>query len=393
MTEHFVLSDEVKKVLAALQAHDFAAYAVGGCVRDLCRGVPPHDWDLCTAATPDEMRRVFAGETLIATGERHGTMTLVRDGTAYEITTFRTDGGYSDGRHPDAVCWGVSLAQDLQRRDFTVNAMALSADGALVDLHGGLSDLAAKTLRCVGIPQQRFAEDALRMLRLLRFAAALGFSVEEKTAAAAFSQCGALQKIAAERVTAECIVMFVGAHIAEALKKYGKILQPLVPDIEKSAAALAVLPPILSVRLAAICHFCGTEFLQALRLDKKTLVQTRFLYENRMQVFALIPAGARHALYTYGTENLRLLLALQKVLMPHLHSADFAALVEKEIAQNACVSRCQLAVNGKDAAALGIAPGPQTGKALDAALQAVLDGTAENTRGALLPVLSRFILS
>ena len=104
MTEHFVFPDAVKKVLAALQAHGFAAYAVGGCVRDLCRGVPPHDWDLCTAATPEEMRRVFAGETLIATGERHGTMTLVRDGTVYEITTFRTDGGYSDGRHPDAVC-------------------------------------------------------------------------------------------------------------------------------------------------------------------------------------------------------------------------------------------------------------------------------------------------
>ncbi len=393
MGEKFDLPHAVKMLLCALQKHGFAAYAVGGCVRDLCRGVPPHDWDICTLATPDEMRRVFEGETVIATGERHGTMTLVRGGIAYEITTFRADGGYSDNRHPDAVRLGVSLAEDLARRDFTVNAMAISANGALTDLHGGLADIAAKTLRCVGDPVQRFAEDALRILRLMRFAATIGFSIEEKTASAAFAQCTALQKIAAERITAEFSALLLGEYVSDTLKQYGKILHPLVPQIEKSAAVLAHLPPLLSVRLAAVCFFCGNDFLQLLRLDKKTRLQTQFLSAHLAHAFAETPAAARHALNDYGAENLRLLLTLQNALCVCAYNPAFAALVESALCQNTCLSLAQLAVSGEDVLAIGIPSGKQVGQALNAAMNAVLDGRVENSRTALLEVLRRFILS
>ena len=181
------------------EAAGFETWAVGGCVRDSLRGAVPHDWDLCTAARPEQMQAVFAGERVLETGAKHGTLTLLTDGGPLEITTFRADGGYSDGRHPDGVRFVAHIEDDLARRDFTVGAMAWHPERGLCDPFGGLDDLQEGVLRAVGDPDARFQEDALRILRAVRFASQLGFAVESETAAAMRRQLARLDCVAAER--------------------------------------------------------------------------------------------------------------------------------------------------------------------------------------------------
>ena len=170
-----------QRLIRMLSDAGFPAYAVGGCVRDSILGITPHDWDICTAALPEEMRDCFSGLRLIDTGIKHGTLTVISGGEGYEITTFRVDGGYSDHRHPDSVLFTDQLPEDLKRRDFTINAMAADADGSVVDCFGGLGDLAQGIIRCVGEPDKRFSEDALRILRAIRFSSRFGFHIEENT--------------------------------------------------------------------------------------------------------------------------------------------------------------------------------------------------------------------
>ena len=197
------LPEPVAWLLAQLSAAGHAAYVVGGCVRDSLLGRTPGDWDVCTSALPDETRAVFAGHKLILTGLKHGTVTVVLQGRPYEITTFRVEGGYTDHRHPDAVRFVPRVEDDLARRDFTVNAMAWNPDTGLVDCFGGRADLAAGVIRCVGQPDARFAEDALRILRAVRFAAQLDLAVDPDTAAAAERLRDTVQNVSAERIFAE----------------------------------------------------------------------------------------------------------------------------------------------------------------------------------------------
>ena len=189
--------------IRTLEQAGFEAYAVGGCVRDSLLGLQPHDFDLCTSAAPEETARLFSHLPLVRSGEKHGTIGVVIDHEVLEITTFRTEGGYQDSRHPDWVRFVSSIEEDLARRDFTVNAMAYSPSKGYIDPFGGQKDLHSGILRAVGNPRQRFTEDALRILRGLRFAARFGFSMEEKTKAALFDCAPLLKKIAAERILAE----------------------------------------------------------------------------------------------------------------------------------------------------------------------------------------------
>ena len=201
--ENIILPEAVRKILKKLAQAGFEGYAVGGCVRDSLLGREPHDWDVTTAARPEEVKKVFADGRIIDTGLKHGTVTLLTDSGPVEITTFRTEGIYSDSRHPDRVSFVADVHEDLSRRDFTVNAMAYSPDRGLRDDFGGQEDLRAGVLRCVGDPDRRFREDALRILRAARFAARYGFRIEEATAAAMLRNRELMLRLSPERVFAE----------------------------------------------------------------------------------------------------------------------------------------------------------------------------------------------
>lgn len=226
----FLLPNEVHLVLKKLSENGHPPYLVGGCVRDLLRGAVPGDYDVTSAARPEEVMALF-GEHAHPTGLAHGTVTVAVGGFAIEVTTMRRDGAYRDGRHPESVSFTDDILLDLARRDFTVNAMALSPDGTLVDPYGGREDLEKRILRCVGEPKRRFGEDALRILRLLRFSSVLSFAIEQETAAAAAALCGTLSLVANERVFAELDKLLLGADAERVLLSYPTILGAVLPEI------------------------------------------------------------------------------------------------------------------------------------------------------------------
>ena len=229
------------ELLHALHAAGHAAYAVGGCVRDSLLGSTPHDWDLCTSARPEQVLELFGPERCIPTGLQHGTVTVKQSGALYEITTFRTEGAYTDGRHPDEVHFVPNVRQDLARRDFTINAMAYNEKEGLVDPFGGQADLQSGILRAVGVPRQRFTEDALRILRLYRFAARFGFAIDPPTAQAAQELCAHLDCVSVERIEEELAKLLAAPAPAAYLDE--KILGVVLPEL--SPEALAAAKPVV----------------------------------------------------------------------------------------------------------------------------------------------------
>ncbi len=264
-----------RKAIIRLQAAGFPAYMVGGCVRDSLLGRVPGDWDVTTAALPEQVEAVFAGERIIETGLKHGTVTVLLDGLPLEITTFRTESGYADHRHPDAVAFTPSLTEDLARRDFTINAMAFNPSTGLQDPFGGQADLRARIVRCVGDPMQRFEEDALRILRALRFAAQLDFTIEPATAAAAHALRDTLALVSRERIAVELSKLLCGPAARRILVEYWGILAVPLPELapmagldqrckyhcydvlEHSAAAVEAVPPEPILRWSALLHDVG----------------------------------------------------------------------------------------------------------------------------------------
>ena len=214
-----------------LEQAGFACYIVGGAVRDWLAGGKPHDYDLCTAATPEQTERIFSDLHVIETGLKHGTVTIVMDGEPIEITTFRTEGAYSDGRRPDSVAFVTDITQDLARRDFTVNAMAWSPRRGLCDPFGGKEDLARKHIRCVGDAETRFQEDALRILRALRFASTRGYEIEAQTAQALRDNRHRLTHVSAERITAELLQIVSGAYAGAVCMEFAEIFAEILPEI------------------------------------------------------------------------------------------------------------------------------------------------------------------
>ena len=230
-------------LLDALHGAGHAAYAVGGCVRDSLLGLDPHDWDLCTSARPEQVMALFGEEKCIPTGLQHGTVTVKQGGRLYETTTFRTEGAYSDGRHPDAVCFVPDVREDLARRDFTINAMAYSAEEGLIDPFGGQDDLAAHLVRAVGEPERRFEEDALRILRLYRFAARFGFAIDPATGAAARALGPHLDCVSAERIQEELLKLLAAPRPGSYLEP--AVLAVILPELE---------PEKQPERFAELCH-------------------------------------------------------------------------------------------------------------------------------------------
>ncbi|MBE6919031.1 MAG: HD domain-containing protein [Ruminococcaceae bacterium] len=430
-----MFAQEAKQVLSALEAAGHQAYLVGGCVRDLLRGVAPHDIDITTSARPEEVLSLFDGFA-IPTGLQHGTVTVREGGESFEVTTFRADGAYTDHRRPDSVTFSHSLEEDLRRRDFTVNAMAMDLRGTVYDFHGGADDLRAGIIRCVGEPAVRFEEDALRILRGLRFASVLGFAIEEETALAMARCAPLLGYIAHERICEEMTNLLMGDGAAEILVRYPRIFGVFLPEIlpcvgfdqrnyhhlydvwEHTARAVgnapkdALLrwtmllhdlgkPACFSVGEDGVGHFYGHDELGArmaadiarrLRFDKKTAARLELLIERHMRQIEPTEKAVGRVLRQIGEEAFRQLLAVKRADASACHP-NYAwqtqtldaveAVLDGLLAQDACFTLRDLAVDGRDMMALGLR-GREIGEALDALLTRVAEGELPNEKAALL---------
>ena len=404
-------------LLDALHAAGYAAYAVGGCVRDSLLGRTAHDWDLCTSALPQQVMELFGAEQCIPTGLQHGTVTIKYGGQLYETTTFRTEGSYTDGRHPDAVQFVPDVREDLARRDFTINAMAYNEAEGLVDPFGGQKDLQNGLLRAVGEPQQRFTEDALRILRLYRFAARFGFALDAATARAARQLAPHLDCISAERIQEELAKLLAapqpGAYLEPA------VLAVVLPEL--TPAALEAAKPVLDacpageenlpVRWAALLRSLGESatrrVLKRLRCSNACIEETAVLVretagEGVCRSFSEEKASAhpgdihiRQLLGQYGLCTVERLCALCAALHPQAASAcALAAQRTRQLeADGVCCRVSQLAVNGRDLMAAGIPAGPALRRVLEALLDGVIRAEYPNEKPALLAVAQKIIAS
>ena len=423
-------------LLARLHGAGYAAYAVGGCVRDSLLGRTPQDWDLCTSARPEQVLALFGEGQCIPTGLQHGTVTIKYGCQLYETTTFRTEGAYTDGRHPDEVHFVPDVRQDLARRDFTINAMAYNDAEGLIDPFGGQQDLQQGILRAVGDPATRFEEDALRILRLYRFAARFGFAIDPPTGQAARALCAHLDCVSVERIEEELSKLLAAPAPAAYLDE--KILKVIIPEL--SAPALQAAKPVvdacpagtedLPVRWAALLMSLGEDgtrkALKRLRCSNTCIEQTAVLVrEIHPGAFssdtiwgipspALLPAAAgshppdgpqrnsrtglgqdaapdtairiRKLLGRYDLHTVQRLAALGAAMEPE-QAADFAAQAELAAqldADGVCCRVSQLAVNGRDLMAAGIPAGPGLRRTLEALLDAVIRGQLPNERQRLL---------
>ena len=400
------MDEGAAELLDTLHRAGYAAYVVGGCVRDSLLGLTPHDWDLCTSALPQQGMELFGEEKCIPTGLQHGTVTVKQGGGLYEITTFRTEGAYTDGRHPDEVHFVPDVREDLARRDFTINAMAYNAKEGLVDPFGGQADLQSGILRAVGVPHQRFTEDALRILRLYRFAARFGFSIDPPTAQAAQELCAHLDCVSVERIEEELAKLLSAPAPAAYLDE--KILGVVLPEL--SQEALAAAKPVvdacpageqaLPVRLAALLLSLGEDgtrrTLRRLRCSNTCIEETAVLVREAVPgVPVSLNIYARRLLGKYNLCTVQRLAALGTALQPE-HAADFAALselAERLDADGVCCRISQLAVNGRDLMAAGVPAGPGIRKVLEALLDGVIREEYPNERQALLAAVQQLAAS
>ena len=361
------------KVLETLQSAGYEAWYVGGCVRDTLLGRPIHDWDVTTSALPEQVLALFP--RTVPTGLPHGTVTVLSDVGPVEVTTYRADGAYHDGRHPDAVRFVRSLREDTARRDFTVNAMAMDQRGNIRDFYGGRADLAAGILRCVGAPERRFREDALRMLRACRFAAQLGFTIEQASWAALLRCAPRCEQLSRERITEEVTKalcspapQWVGTMTDAGLLTSCGLTGP------QNLTGLAVLPPTAEARWAGFAILVPELDLSAFRLPAKLvrLCQTARAHWPAPED----PLGWKRLLAAEGEEAARLLAALAQT-----------DAVDKILASGDCVSLKTLAVSGRD---FPLLRGPAIGQMLHALLGHVLQCPADNRRDILLELSKKF---
>lgn len=406
-TISFPLDPGAAALLTRLHAAGHAAYAVGGCVRDSLLGQTPHDWDLCTSATPEQVLELFGEAHCIPTGLQHGTVTVKHGGELYEITTFRTEGAYSDGRHPDHVAFVPDVKEDLARRDFTINAMAYNAEEGLIDPFGGQSDLAAGIVRAVGEPQRRFEEDALRILRLYRFAARFGFAIDPATGQAARALCRHLDCVSEERIAEELSRLLAAPAPGAYLE--AEVLAVIFPELDvaelpESRRILDALEPGMEhvpVRLAALlCPLGEAGARAALKRLKCSNALTGTVATLVREAAAGMPGAAltltaRRFLSRYDLATITDLTALCSARHPEQAEA-FAALRQEAarlVETNACCRINQLAVNGRDLMDAGIRPGPGLRRVLDALLEQVLTGQLPNEKAALLAAAAQVAAS
>lgn len=426
-------------IIETLQQAGFEAYAVGGCVRDSILGREPKDWDITTAASPKQVKALFP--KTIDTGLQHGTVTVMIQGEGFEVTTYRIDGAYEDGRHPKEVTFTLDLREDLRRRDLTINAMAYNDRTGLVDLFGGMADLKAGVVRCVGDPLERFREDALRILRAIRFCAQLGYSIEKETLDAIIKLAPTLSRISAERIQAELTKLIMSPHPDDLRIAYDTgVTKVFFPEFDKACEtpqnhphhcysvgehilhSLNYVEADKTLRLAMLLHDIGKpvvattdkegrshfhghaavsakmaeKILRRLKFDNDTIRMVCKLveyhdYGNGIEMDLRL---ARRAVYRIGEDAFPALFAIRKadiLAQSEYQRKEKLAGLEKWqslygqiLAENQCVSLKTLAVTGSDLIAAGWSPGRELGEALNHLLDLVLEEPARNTRDWLL---------
>lgn len=440
-----VLPEAVTTALSLLNEAGFEAYTVGGCTRDSILGTDPKDWDITTSALPEETLAVFQDYRTIETGLKHGTVAVRISHQTLEITTYRVDGTYEDSRHPDKVTFTRSLSEDLARRDFTMNAIAYHPAEGFVDLYDGAKDIASKTIRCVGNPKTRFTEDALRMLRALRFSSTLGFSIEEETSLAIHSLKERILYVAEERIATELLQLLCGAHVADVLLEYKDVFAVLIPELkpcfgfaqhnkyhvydvyEHIVRSVAAVEPEPELRLAMLLHDIGkpeTFFLDeqnvghfyghakaSVRMAEDILSRLRLPNKLQTEVLTLVeyhdyPLEAdrkilRRRLHKFGKTTLQNLLKVQRAdvsaqnpeFLDRLQTLKEIELSLEHLLLEKPAFRIQdLAITGEDLQALGMKPGPDMGKLLNELLQKVMAEELPNQRFALLDYAAERIL-
>ncbi|MBQ2954126.1 MAG: HD domain-containing protein [Clostridia bacterium] len=424
-------------VLQRLKQNGYQGYVVGGCVRDSLLNRQPKDWDVCTDALPEDMQRIFRGQHVIETGLKHGTLTVMYDHEPYEVTTFRVDGEYTDHRHPDEVRFVKDVAEDLARRDFTMNAMAWSPDTGLVDVFGGREDLAAGLIRCVGDAKMRFGEDALRIMRALRFASVYGFGIEAETSRAIHEMKGNLAGVAAERIRVELAKLLCGRGVGAILREYADVIFAVLPQLapmhgfdqrtpfhaydvwEHTVRAVESVPPTEVLRLTMLLHDSGKpaaftmdergvghayghpvisvqiaeEILAYLRVDHATRDRVLLLVEAHDMGVTSERTQLKRRLHKLGEEALWELIEVKRADALGKGTEE-AAVIEARmdavrqalrnlLAEQPCVTLRDMAVNGRDLMAEGVT-GKALGETLNWLLGEVINERLPNEREALM---------
>lgn len=383
--ENIKTPHHIQTVLDTLSKAGHEAFVVGGCVRDSVMGRQPNDWDVCTSASPQETRDCFRNYQTIDIGIKHGTVGIIfqmKDSgcvdcfdTYYdvvEITTYRIDGEYRDSRHPEAVTFTKKIGEDLARRDFTMNAIAYNGETGYVDPFCGQEDIRSGIIRTVGEPAQRFDEDALRIMRGLRFSAQLGFSIEGNTAAAMLEMAENVRKVSAERVQTELVKLISGSYVDRVMESHSAVLVKAVPGI--ICTPLSNFPNIKAIRLAKLFPSETETHLRNLRLDKKTIVEATDLArlfagdepENSIAIKRCIRAE--------GLETATL----------YMEALGRKSEIDEIVEKNECCTVEQLDISGRDLIKIGIRDGREIGSTLERILDAVIEGRVENERGKLI---------
>ena len=434
------IPEKINNIINRFEKNGYEAYCVGGSIRDSVMGINIGDWDITTSALPEETKKLFNDEKIIDTGIKHGTVSIIKDHEAIEVTTFRIDGEYSDNRHPEQVSFTRNLSEDLKRRDFTVNALAYSHSAGLVDLYGGLSDIENKTIRTVGNPEERFQEDGLRIMRALRFASTLGFTIEEETKKAIHKQKDLLKNISVERISVELTKLLMGNNAFNILTEFPDVFGVFIPEIlpcinfkqygKKHAYdvwthichTVDTIPQDKILRLTMLLHDLGKvpthklnengdstfknhaaiggemakEILTRLRFDKKTINRVSFLVSHHDFEPPETKIELKKKMKVLTAEDVRILLVIKKSDRGALSESyrDISKESEqvlvwlKEIEENnECVTINQLKINGNDLIKLGF-KNEEIGKKIDSLLDCVIEEKVPNTKQALLSFLS-----
>ena len=433
-----LIPQHVQNIIDRLEMRGYEAYVVGGCVRDSIMGISPHDWDITTSALPFEVEQCFENEKVIETGIKHGTVTVLSENNPVEITTFRIDGEYSDLRHPDNVSFTRSLREDLKRRDFTINAMACNAKTGMVDYFGGEDDLKNNLLRCVGDSEKRFNEDALRILRALRFASVYGFSIEDETKKAIFKLKALLHNISPERTANEIIRLVQGKFAGKVLLEYREVFGELFPEFKGCfnlpqntvhhdkdvwrhiCCSVDNSPFDLTIRLTMLLHDIGKSdcrttdengndhfkghakassekalnIMKRLRMPSKLTSDVCTLVYYHDSLWTISEKGIKRMLQKIGAELFAKLIDVRQadILAQSTYKRqqkldtlkEKADIFQRIIKNGDCFSVSQLKVNGRDLMNLGIPQGKEIGNLLSEMTDMIIEGTLQNDRDSLI---------
>lgn len=405
------MPSEVKFIISELESHEYEAFAVGGCIRDSLLGRTPNDWDITTSAKPEEVKEIF--HRTVDTGIKHGTVTVLIGKKSFEITTYRVDGAYTDGRHPESVRYSKYLKEDLRRRDFTINAFAYNDEVGLRDEFCGFRDMEWKIIRAVGNAEDRFSEDALRMMRAIRFAAQLGFNIELNTYNAIIKLAPNIKKVSAERIQVELTKTLMSDH-PEVTIEYAKTglfveILPVLYDTlsgisaQKTLELLKYVPRMVIMRYAALLRYRTPEetrdVLRKLKLDNFTINTVTKLVEYKNDINDVIEENdisVREAIHKYGTDLLELMFVFAEAdgrmkreytgfnsRGRNVHLKTIKKLYDEILERGDCVDLKELAVNGSDLMELGIV-GEQIGETLNWLLHIVMENPALNNKNTLI---------